>query len=293
MSLSITIAAYLGFMVECLWLWDTASEKFARPDKAAIKAPGASRALTAIGITVVIGMTLIGITEWLGNTPLTQKIDEILSFGLLGAAMLFLLAAGVVGGWLLPRVNEYNIISVLAVVALNIVLSNPPFHPVIIGIAITIPAILGIALVFQRTSPTPLAKVVLYALYLIAILVLTILGGAYEMAHQTDFSIPGALVFGATLCFFSLHILFGIRFIVIATAMIFPLNRGYAQPMMEKLYRNDQIQPLPFLVILAVILIFILGNQYFQLFPSESFSYLMVILCTQLLFRTGQTKQIV
>ncbi len=289
MNLAITLAAYLGFAVEALWLWEAASEKRDSQPRS-IRAPGPSGPLTVVGIVAAVGMGLIGLAIWAGETPFTQKLDEILASGLLGAAMLFVLAAGFVGGWLLPRVNEYNILSVLAVVGFNTLNQEPALPAPLVTFSLVVPVLVGLALIFQRTSPTALGKVALYALYLGALILLTIQNGIYELNAQTDFSIPEAIFFGAALCFFSIHILFGLRFWVIASAMIFPANRSYASPMMNKLYRDDQIAPWLFFAGLALILSAVWANQIFLFFPGEQFNSLVVILCTQVLFRPRQTE---
>ena len=121
MNLSTTLAVYLGVVIESLWLWQAASEKYAPSDQRKFKAPGRSTTMTAIGITGTIGLILIGISEAVGETPVTRYLHSQLEVLFMGIAMFFILIVGAVGGWLLPRVNEYNIVAVLAIVTVNTV----------------------------------------------------------------------------------------------------------------------------------------------------------------------------
>ena len=116
MTLSTALSIYLGVVIESLLLWDAASAKFAPTARKRFGAPPPSQTMTLIGLSGAIGMALIGLSEWIGETPLTDQIHSVVEIGLMGAAMFFFLIVGAVGGWLLPRVSEYNIVSVLSVV---------------------------------------------------------------------------------------------------------------------------------------------------------------------------------
>ena len=186
MNLSTTLAIYLGFFIECLWLWNSAGEKSDKSKISQIKAPGYSIPMMAISIITIIGIALIGISEIVGQNPITVYIDDLLQFLLMGAAMFFILFAGVVAGWMVPRVNEYNIVSVLAIVAFSSLSQDNFSNPLLITILTIIPLLLSITLVIQRSSPTPASKVILYLLYLGALIFLTLQGGILEAFQQTE-----------------------------------------------------------------------------------------------------------
>jgi len=286
MTLSTTLAIYLGVLIECLWLWDAASEKFKRPDKERLAMRGAPTAARAMGIALAAGVILIGLAEWAGENPVTDYLNGVLQYLLMGATMFFILIAGAVGGRLLPRVNEYSVVGVLTTATLNAVAGGPPFDPRLAAALVGLSLVLAAALALQRTSPGPTGKVLLYLLYLAALIYLMLQSGVVEASGQSHFTLPEAFAFGSAFTFLSLHALFGVRFFVIASSLILPANRVYAQPVMGKLFRDDQIAPLSFFLALAGVVGAVLLNRRLALFPADTFAGVMVILCTQLLFRS-------
>jgi hypothetical protein len=293
MRLSTTLAIYLGFLVESLWLWDAASEKFSKKETDRAKIPGFSTPTMAAGIALVVGAMLIGIAEIAGENTVTEAINNALEFLLMGIAMFFILIAGAVGGWLVPRVNEYSIVSILAVVSLTTLTQKYVTNPLLIGMLIGLPLILSVALALQKSAPAISSKVVLYLLYLGALILLVLQSDIRELSQQTQFTITEAFVFGSTLCYLALHLLLGLRFLVITTSFILPANRIYARPMMQKLFKDDQLAPLPFFFTLIVLLAAVILNQQLALFPADTFAVILVIICTQLLFRSGGKTEIV
>lgn len=291
MNLSTTLALYLGFFIESMWLWEAASERFSKTPNEQIKAPGASWATTIIGIALAIGATLIWISELLGETPFTDSANNILSITFMGIAMFFILIVGAVGGWLVPRVNEYNIVGVLAIVALNTLTQNDLRHPLLVSVLIGIPLVLSIALVFQKTSPTPAGKTILYLLYLGALIWLTLQSGILAQFRQTESTMLEAFVFGGTLCFLAIHTLLGLRFLVITTSFVLPENRNYISLIMRNLFKDEQLAPPTFFLSMAAILAAVLLNQRWAFFPADSFAAVLVILSTQLLFRPNSTSE--
>lgn len=293
MTLSTTLAIYLGVIIESLWLWQTAGEKYAPSKRSKFKAPGPSTTMTAIGITGTVGLILIGISEAVGDTAVTRFLHDPLEIILMGMAMFFILIVGAVGGWLLPRVNEYNIVAVLAIVTVNTVTRGSLTDPLLIAATIGLPLLLAAALALQQTPPSLASKLLLYLLYVGALIVLTFQGNILEMLAQTHFTLPEAFLFGSTFTFLSLHTLFGVRFFAIATSMLIPGNRIYAQPMMSKLFRDEQLSPLAFFLTLGLVVTAVLLNYRFALFPADTFAGVTVILSTQLLFRSKNTSEIV
>ncbi len=88
MTLPTLLAVYLGFLLECLWLWDAAGEKYDRKGDA-IRAPGPSKPARLIGICAAVGAGLIVLAELAGENQVTAYLYNILSFLLMGAAMFF------------------------------------------------------------------------------------------------------------------------------------------------------------------------------------------------------------
>ncbi len=293
MTLSTILAIYLGVIIEALWLWQTAGEKYAPSKRSKFKAPGTSTTMTAIGITGTVGLILIGISEAIGETTVTRYLHSQLEVILMGLAMFFILIVGAVGGWLLPRVNEYNIVAVLAIVTVNTVTRGSLTDPLLITATIGLPLLLAAALALQQSPPSLASKLLLYVLYVGALIVLTFQGNILEMFAQTHLTLPEAFLFGSTFTFLSLHTLFGVRFFAIALSMLIPGNRIYAQPMMSKLFRDEQLSPLAFFFTLGVIVAAVLLNHRFALFPEDTFAGVIVILSTQLLFRSKSTSEIV
>jgi hypothetical protein len=293
MTLSTILAIYLGVIIEALWLWQTAGEKYAPSKRSKFKAPGTSTTMTAIGITGTVGLILIGISEAIGDTTVTRYLHSQLEVILMGLAMFFILIVGAVGGWLLPRVNEYNIVAVLAIVTVNTITRGFLTDPLLITATIGLPLLLAAALALQQSPPSLASKLLLYVLYVGALIVLTFQGNILEMLAQTRFTLPEAFLFGSTFTFLSLHTLFGVRFFAIALSMLIPGNRIYAQPMMSKLFRDEQLSPLAFFFTLGMIVAAVLLNHRFALFPEDTFAGVIVILSTQLLFRSKSTSEIV
>ena len=285
MNLSITLAIYLGFLVESLWLWDAASERFPKAGGTRIKTPGLSVPATAASLALVTGALLIAISEIVGENSVTAALNNFLSYLLMGLAMFFLLIAGAVGGWLVPRVNEYNIVSVLAIVALNTLTQNDLNNPLLIGLLVGIPLVLSLSLVLQKSPPSTASKVILYTLYLGALIMLTLQNGILASFQKTDFTIVEAFIFGTMLCFLALHTLLGLRFLVITTAFVLPSNRKYADPIMRNLFKDEQLAPLFFFSTLIFMLAAVILNQRLALFPADTFAAVLVLVSTQLLFR--------
>ena len=283
MTLSTTLAAYIGVTIECLWLWDAASEEPGR-SKSRL-GPRYSTAQMAIATTLIVGAILIAISEWVGQTPVTVFLDEQLQFLLMGVAMFFILIVGAVGGWLVPRVNEYNIVSVLAVVTLNTVAGYSATYPVPVGVLVCLTIGMVAMLVLRRSPPRVGGKVMLYVIYLGALVGLTLQGDVLRLAGKGDLTIPEAFVFGSAFSFLSLHTLFGVRFLVVASSFVLPANRRYARPLMRRLFRNDQVAALPFVLVVAGVLALVLLNRQLGVFPPDSFTSVAAILCTQLFFR--------
>jgi uncharacterized membrane protein len=136
-------------------------------------------------------------------------------------------------------------------------------------------------------------KVILYLLYLVSLVLLTIQAGLLQTFQETQATILEAFIFGSTLSFLVLHILLGIRFLVITTSFVIPFNRKYVQPMMNKLFKDDQIAPLPFFLTLAGVLAAVFLNQQLSIFPVDTFAIVLVILCTQLFFRPSHKTEVV
>ena len=293
MTLSITLVIYLGFLIECLWLWEAAYEKRSKSKGSLIKSPGVSTPTMAVGIVLAVGALLIGLSEIVGENAVTLAIDNFLSYLLMGIAMFFILVAGAVGGWLVPRVNEFNIVSVLAIVALNTLTQNTIENPWWVGILMGVPLVLSLVLALQKSAPSIGSKVILYLLYLGALILLTLQSSLMEMFQQSEFSIIEAFVFGTMLAFLSLHTLLGLRFVLITSSFILPANRRYAEPMMRNLFKDEQLPPFPFFLTLVVILSAVLLNHWLGLFPTEAFAVVLVILSTQLLFRSRTETEVV
>jgi len=283
MTLPTLLAVYLGFSMECLWLWDSAGEKYRKPDSG-IKAPGPSKMTQIIGYTAAIGAVLIGAAELAGENVVTDFLYDILASILMGAAMFFVLIAGAVGGRLLPRVNEYHIISVLVVVVSTAYSSSWLPDPAQIGVAVGV-LVLTLALIFQRKPPSLFGQVLLYLLYLAALVFLGYQSEFIAVLQGPLFNIQEGFLAGSIYAFLSLHVLFALRFVILSTSFLLPANRTYAAPVMKNLYREDQVKPWAFLVILAVILLVSLANNWLAVLPDALLAGVLTILSTQLLFR--------
>lgn len=283
MTLATTLAVYLGVLLEALWLWDANRGKEQEAKKTRFKYPGPSTPQLLMGAAAVVGFTLIGIAEWIGETPFTSWLHGPIEVSLMGATMFFILIAGSVGGGLLPRVNEYNIVSVLAVISLRAGMESK-LTPVLGGY-LGVVLLLIIWLAVKRKPPSPSGQVFLYLSFLGALVYLTIQQGVIEALGRSSFTVPEALVFGGTFTFLMLHVLFGVRFLMIISSFLLPGNRRYLAPVMETLFREDQIALVPFLITTAIMIGMIYGNQRFALVPEDTFFNAVLLLSVQLLFQ--------
>lgn len=283
MSLGITLTIYQGVVVESLWLWETAHRGREKGSPEWIIGPGLSLQGLLIGLAVV-GFSLVGISEMVGETLITDWLNQRLQMLFMGMTMFFILIAGAVGGWLIPRVNEYHIITALAVVLLNSI-NTGDVIPVW-----TVPTAGGLLLliliqVLRKTPPLLPGKILLYLLFLAGMLWIAIQNGFFQMVREKTFSIPEAFAFGAIFTFFLLHALFGIRFLVITTAMIVPGNRIYLEPLMDSVFRDDQVAPGPFLLSLAALGGLMFVNQRTGWIPVETLPGIAILVSTQILYR--------
>ncbi len=292
MTLPTLLAVYLGFLLECLWLWDAAGEKYDRKGDA-IRAPGPSKPARLIGICAAVGAGLIVLAEFAGENQVTAYLYNFLSFLLMGAAMFFVLAAGAAGGRLLPRVNEYNIISILMITVMTAFSTGYLADTIYIGTAAGALLILLLAMIIEKKPPTVAGQVVLYVLYLGGLVFLTFQSDYVAVLQGPDFNIQEGFLAGGTYAFLTLHTLFAIRFSVLATSFLVPANRHYSPLVMEKLYREDQVRPLVSLLLLGVVSgLFILNNR-FGYVPDTLFAALLSIFSTQVLFRSREGSSLV
>lgn len=285
MTLASLLAVYLGFALECLWLWDAAGEKREIGRDSSITASGPSKPVRIMGITAAAGAALIGLAELPGENVVTLFLYDALSYLLMGAAMFFVLIAGTVGARLLPRVNEYNIISVLMIGAMTAYTNGYLPDPILRWALAAVLAVLLAAVVLQRSTPGTAGQVMLYVLYLGAIVFLTFQSALIAVLWGPDFSIQEGFLAGAAYAFLALHTLFAIRFAVLATSFVLPANRVYAPRVMRKIYRSDQVRPLVSLVFLGLVSALFVINSRMGLLPEATFAALLSIFSTQLLFR--------
>ena len=285
MTLATTLAIYLGVLIECLWLWDFSEENNNDSTQSQVRAPGLSKPMFIMGIAGSAGLILILISAWAGETPVTNFLNFQLQYVLMGVTMISFLLIGAVGGWLVPRVSEYNIVSVLAIVSFNTFMYIEIRDLLLTGFFLGIALILSFILVFKRSPFSNSVKLAYYLLYLGTLVFLTLQGGVVESMRQSNFTISEAFLFGSMFTFLALHVLFGLRFLVITTSFVLPSNRVYIKPMVQRLFIDDQIKPLPFFLSLFLVLIVVFLNDYFQLFPNETFAGVMIIISVQYLFR--------
>jgi len=196
MTLPTMLAVYLGFLLECLWLWDAAGEKYDRKSNA-IRAPGPSRHARLIGICAAVGTGLIILAELTGENPVTTYLHNSLSFLLMGAAMFFVLVAGAAGARLLPRVNEYNIISILMITVMTAYSTGYLAEPVYIGTAAGALLILLLAMIIEKKPPTIAGQVVLYVLYLGGLVFLTFRSDYIAVLQGSDFNVQEGFLAGS------------------------------------------------------------------------------------------------
>jgi hypothetical protein len=293
MTLPTLLAVYLGFILECLWLWDAAGEKRDQKKHAPVTAPGPSKPMRILGVTAAIGAILIGLAELAGENVVTEYLYQALSLVLMGAAMFFVLIAGAVGGRLLPRVNEYNIISVLMIAAMSAYSNGYLSIPIWVWSAAGALLVLLIAMIFQRNAPTIAGQVVLYVLYLGALVFLTFQSALIAVLLGPDFNIQEGFLAGGTYAFLALHTLFAIRFFVLATSFVIPGNRAYAPLVMKQLYREDQVRPLVSLLLLGVVSGLFIVNNRSGYVPDALFAALLSIFSTQVLFRSQDSSPLV
>lgn len=286
MSLESFVFMLLGITVELLWLWGNAhgwEDAPVQPRLVASPAPMHWTLATGAGVVallVVLVLRLFKVNE--ETTSLSDGLPFMI-FTLLGVFIFF---AGVIGTGLLPQVNERSIIATQLIVLFGLVWGQGLSLGWILGLAV-VPVGLVLLLVLRRKPFGPVAKALMYLWYLFMLIVQTY-QDRETMGYFNDgnLSLPAAFAVGATLVFLILHGLFAVRFFLIVSSLVFPKNRSAVGAMMPRLFQDEQISPLRFFAVLAVLLAAVAGLIYFQLAPSGLLLNAAVLLSVQLLFRS-------
>ena len=286
MSLEAFVFMTLGIAVELLWLWGNAHGwEDAPPGQPRIIASPVSMHWTIasfLGVIAVVIVLLLRLFHVEGRTSLSDALPFMLFTGL----GVFIFFAGVVGTGLLPQVNERSIIATQLIVLFGLVWGQGLPLPWVIGLA-ALPVALILLLVLRQKPFGPIPKALLYFWYLMLLMV-QVYQDRETMASfsASDPSLPVAFLLGATLVFLILHGLFGVRFLLIVSSLLFPRNRAAVALMMPRLFQDEQVSPLRFFLVLGGMLALVVGLTAFQVAPSGLVLNTAVLLSVQLLFRS-------
>lgn len=290
MSLEAFIFMVLGILVEVLWLWGNARGWEDAPHPPRFLASPVPLHWTYASILGVVAVLMVLLLRLFGIHDDITSLDDGLPFMLFTLLGVFIFFAGVIGTNLLPQVNERSILATQLIVLFGLVWGQGLSTNWIIALA-ALPVALTLLLVLRQKPFGPISKALLYLWYLALLIVQTYQDRDTMAAFsRSDLTLPLAFMVGATLVFLILHGLFTIRFLLIVSSLIFPKNRPYVGFMMPRLFKDEQVSPLRFFLVLGGLLGVVFALTSFQVAPSGLVLNTAVLLSVQLLFRSQPNR---
>ncbi len=212
------------------------------------------------------GLTLLGIAYLLSYLDFANirfsGLDEFstITIGVLFAAVLF---GSVVGNYLLPRVNEQQMLLIHVLVGINLFFSDRLGLP---DWALWLLLLPTLALVYQALWPKAFSIYVkaLYYLWYLVTLVALAFQNRGELFTAVETSPLDMFIFMSILVFLGVHILAALRFVLIITSLIIPRNRPLLAHIMPHLVSDAQMPLLNLGLILVVVLLLFGLNLFYE-----------------------------
>jgi hypothetical protein len=279
MSIEALIFFWVGALLETGLLWSQAKRGGFSRLVAQFVTPKFS---VYAALVLVIGMLGYLAARLSGVLALKVSLDDGWVMGMFVILALFLLAAGVIGDGLLPRVNERSILTVQVLVLLLALMEFRQTDWLWLGLLVGIPLAGSLVLLFTRQSLGAPLKACVYLGYLFALLYLSYQTASWAVFSAAELSGVAGLAFGSLCVFLGLHSLFALRFFLIVSSLILPRNRPAIGPMMRRLFSDEQVPPWRFGLFALAAAALLAANAFARVLSTPVLISLLVLLSSQL-----------
>ncbi|MCX6067842.1 MAG: hypothetical protein NT121_19150 [Chloroflexi bacterium] len=285
MTLPFLIAIAAGVVVEILLLWESAGQQSTFKPRAGLLAPQLSRSQEWIGLTLLVAGLLIIVFQSSGFDPGSTILDGISSVIML-AAFSFLFLFGMVIPRLMPRVSEQTVVLVNVLILQGILPSLA--HNMILLAILLIPSLLVLLLAFSDRVLLPILKSFVYLWYLICLLIM-VSRNNFELFFSSDTANPSTPleygIAGAAGIFLLLHAIFLVRFFLMLSALVLPHNRHFMVSVMPRLFSDEQMPRLRFLIVLGLAGLLLFINQHYGFVPQLALTNVLILAVVHLMER--------
>ncbi len=282
MSLSAFILFAAGIFSELLFLYESANPSPHQWNSKLLSLPIYSAQLL-VGLILLVAGGLVAIFDFIGVGNILVYIDTpfiFILFALLGLVVLF---ATMASSLLLPRVNEQSILMIQCLLLVGNLWGKQSIDWLPGWLTLVVPAILCFVLVAWRTSFPAWVKGILYAWYLFSLLITPFQSGETAYFLMNEFTYVEALSFGFLFIFLLVNGLFSARFLLLVPSYIIPRNRPLIQQAMKRIFSDEQVSLIRFLVAAGLAAVLLVGNEIMRVLDHSVALSLAMLLGVHLL----------
>jgi hypothetical protein len=290
MTLEVFVLFLLGMALEVVWMWEAAHAQAQKKVEMAFVAQMLPDTwIIQAGLIMLAGAAFGGL-HLLGIDQVYTSLDDgpvFLLFTLIG---LFILIEGIFGSHLMPPINERSVLSTQLLVAAGMLTGAMQLPSTVLWALGIFMLLISLILLLQRQSLPPIRKALVYAWYLALLLGLSVMNGDVALFSARNLNLTSGFAFGLVFIFLLLHALFFIRFFLIVCSLILPRNRKFIGYMMPRLFNDEQVQPLPFMLITLGLTAAVWINSHLNLLPNALFISLCVLVSIQWQARVSKVQ---
>jgi len=290
MTLEVFVLFLLGMALEVVWMWKAAhAQAQEKTVTASVAQMLSDNWIIQAGLVLLAGAAFGGV-HLLGIDQVYTSLDDgpvFLLFTLIG---LFILIEGLFGSHLMPPINERSVLSTQLLVAAGMLTGAMQLPSTVLWALGIFMLLLSLFLLLQRQSLPPIRKALVYAWYLALLLGLSVMNGDVVLFSARSLNFTSGFAFGMVFIFLLLHALFFIRFFLIVCSLILPRNRKFIGYMMPRLFNDEHVQPLPFMLITLGLTAAVWINSRLNLLPNALFISLCVLVSIQWQVRVSKVQ---
>ncbi len=260
MKLSAFFLFAAGIISELLLLYDSAKPAQNQRHNRFLPIPF-DMAPTLVGLILLVAAGLVAVVELIGVGKTLVYIDSpliMILFIVLGTAVFF---AAMTTSLLLPPVNEQSILLVQCLLLAGNLWGKQRIDWLPVWLTIILPAVLIIVLVARRTPFPFWAKGILFAWHLFSLMITPFQSGETAYFLKNEFTYVEAFSFGFLFIFLIVHGLFAVRFLLVAPSSIIPRNRPLIQQAMSRIFSDEQVSILRFLIVAGLVAALLVVNE--------------------------------
>jgi len=280
-----TLEAFLlflaGAVLESGLLWSQAQRGGFSRLAAGLRGAGRVRWLALFGGLAAGWAALVLAARLLGWSSVVVSLSDDWVQAIFVGLGLFLLAAGVLGDALLPRINERSLLTAQVLVLLLSLSQLPPRLWFSRAWPAAVPLLFSLGLLFSRRAPSAAVRAAAYLGYLLSLLYLTYQTADMGLFSAAQISGMQGFAFGSLFIFLGLHCLFALRFAMLVSSLLLPRNRPAIGRIMPRLFSEKQASARRFGIFSAAAAGLFWLNAQFNLISSEMLVGLLVLLSAQ------------